>query len=76
MSTETVALPAGTVRLLPTDLVGSALLDQPQGDEAAAALERAIADLTNTQIEKRVAARRTGADSPELAPYIHADADR
>jgi hypothetical protein len=41
MPTDTVALPEGTVTVLSTDLVGSTLLNQRLGDEAATALERA-----------------------------------
>ncbi len=45
MPSEAVALPEGTVTVLATDLVGSTLLNQRLGDEAATALEREIAEL-------------------------------
>jgi predicted ATPase/class 3 adenylate cyclase len=53
MATETIPLPEGTVTVLSTDLVGSTVLNQRLGDEAATALEREIADLANAQIEKQ-----------------------
>jgi predicted ATPase/class 3 adenylate cyclase len=53
MPSDTVALPEGTVTVLSTDLVGSTLLNQRLGDEAATALEREIADLANVHIEKQ-----------------------
>lgn len=53
MPAETVALPEGTVTVLSTDLVGSTLLNQRLGDEGAATLEREIAELAQTQIEKQ-----------------------
>ena len=53
MPSEPVALPEGTVTVLSTDLVGSTLLNQRLGDEAATALEREIAELARTHIEKQ-----------------------
>lgn len=53
MPAEAVALPEGTVTVLSTDLVGSTLLNQRLGDEAATALEREIAELATAQIEKQ-----------------------
>jgi predicted ATPase/class 3 adenylate cyclase len=53
MSPEPISLPEGTVTVLSTDLVGSTLLNQRLGDEAATALEREIAELANAQIEKQ-----------------------
>src|SRR5207244_3133976 len=42
-----------TVTLLATDLVGSTLINQRLGDEAATTLEREIADLAQVQVEKQ-----------------------
>jgi class 3 adenylate cyclase/tetratricopeptide (TPR) repeat protein len=53
MPPDPVALPEGTVTVLSTDLVGSTLLNQRLGDEAATALEREIAELANIHIEKQ-----------------------
>jgi len=53
MSPEAVSLPEGTVTVLSTDLVGSTLLNQRLGDEAATALEREIAEMANAHIEKQ-----------------------
>jgi class 3 adenylate cyclase len=53
MPADSVALPEGTVTVLSTDLVGSTLLNQRLGDEAATALEREIADLANIHIDKQ-----------------------
>src|SRR5205823_13528800 len=53
MAADTIPLPEGTVTLLSTDLVGSTLLNQRLGDEAATALEREIADLVQVQVEKQ-----------------------
>jgi predicted ATPase/class 3 adenylate cyclase len=53
MVVDTVPLPEGTVTLLSTDLVGSTLINQRLGDEAATSLEREIADLAQTQVEKQ-----------------------
>jgi class 3 adenylate cyclase/tetratricopeptide (TPR) repeat protein len=53
VAADTVPLPEGTVTLLSTDLVGSALLNQRLGDEAATILEREIADLAQAQVEKQ-----------------------
>jgi len=53
MTPEAVALPEGTVTVLSTDLVGSTVLNQRLGDEAATALEREIAELANIHIEKQ-----------------------
>ena len=53
MAHEPVTLPEGTVTVLSTDLVGSTLLNQRLGDEAATALEREIAELANIHIEKQ-----------------------
>lgn len=47
------ALPEGTVTVLSTDLEGSTALNQRLGDEVATALEREIADLANTHIDKQ-----------------------
>lgn len=53
MAAESIPLPEGTVTVLSTDLVGSTVLNQRLGDEAATALEREIADIANTHIEKQ-----------------------
>jgi adenylate cyclase len=53
MALDTVPLPEGTVTLLSADLVGSTLINQRLGDEAAATLEREIADLAQAQVEKQ-----------------------
>jgi len=53
MAADTVPLPEGTVTLLSTDLVGSTLINQRLGDEAATTLEREIADLAQAQVEKQ-----------------------
>src|SRR5262245_23635905 len=53
MAADTVPLPEGTVTVLSTDLVGSALLNQRLGDEAATTLEREIAGLAQAQVEKQ-----------------------
>ena len=45
MRPEAATLPEGTVTVLSTDLVGSALLNQRLGDEAATAVERELAAL-------------------------------
>jgi hypothetical protein len=48
-----VTLPEGTVTVLSTDLVGSMLLNQRLGDDAATTLEREVADLARVQVEKQ-----------------------
>ncbi|MBI4518715.1 MAG: AAA family ATPase [Deltaproteobacteria bacterium] len=53
MSAETVSLPEGTVTVLSTDLVGSTLLNQRLGDEAATAVERELAALAQEQVDKQ-----------------------
>ena len=53
MPPDAVALPEGTVTVLSTDLVGSTLLNQRLGDEAATAIEREIAEVAQIQIEKQ-----------------------
>jgi class 3 adenylate cyclase/tetratricopeptide (TPR) repeat protein len=53
MRPETAALPEGTVTVLSTDLVGSTLLNQRLGDEAATAVERELAALAQEQIDKQ-----------------------
>src|SRR5438105_3881084 len=53
MSTGPVPLPEGTVTVLSTDLVGSTLLNQRLGDEAATGVERELAALAREQIEKQ-----------------------
>jgi predicted ATPase/class 3 adenylate cyclase len=53
MSPETVSLPEGTVTVLSTDLVGSTLLNQRLGDEAATAVERELAALAQEQVDKQ-----------------------
>jgi class 3 adenylate cyclase/tetratricopeptide (TPR) repeat protein len=53
MAAESIPLPEGTVTVLSTDLVGSTVLNQRLGDDVAAALEREIADIANTHIEKQ-----------------------
>ena len=53
MSAEAPPLPEGTVTVLSTDLVGSTLLNQRLGDEAATAVERELAALAQEQIDKQ-----------------------
>ena len=53
MPSETVALPEGTVTVLSTDLVGSTLLNQRLGDEAATVVERELAALAQEQVDKQ-----------------------
>ena len=53
MSPEAVSLPEGTVTVLSTDLVGSTLLNQRLGDEAATAVERELAALAQAEVEKQ-----------------------
>lgn len=53
MAADAIPLPEGTVTVLSTDLVGSTALNQRLGDDAATTLEREIADLAQTQIEKQ-----------------------
>ena len=53
MSPETVSLPEGTVTVLSTDLVGSTLLNQRLGDQAATAVERELAALAQEQVDKQ-----------------------
>ena len=53
MAAASVPLPEGTVTVLSTDLVGSTLINQRLGDEAAGSLEREIADLAQAQVEKQ-----------------------
>jgi class 3 adenylate cyclase len=50
MSPETVSLPEGTVTVLSTDVVGSTLLNQRLGDEAATAVERDLAALAQERL--------------------------
>jgi class 3 adenylate cyclase/tetratricopeptide (TPR) repeat protein len=47
------SLPEGTVTVLSIDLVGSTALNQRLGDEAATAVERAVAALAQEQVEKQ-----------------------
>ena len=51
--TRTIALPEGTVTVLSTDLVGSTLLNQRLGDEAATAIERELANLAQEEIDSQ-----------------------
>jgi len=53
MSPEAVSLPEGTVTVLSTDVVGSTLLNQRLGDEAATAVERDLAALAQEQVDKQ-----------------------
>jgi predicted ATPase/class 3 adenylate cyclase len=53
MSAPTASLPEGTVTVLSTDLVGSTLLNQRLGDEAATAVERELAALAEEQVAKQ-----------------------
>jgi predicted ATPase/class 3 adenylate cyclase len=53
MRPEAAALPEGTVTVLSTDLVGSTLLNQRLGDEAATAIERELAALVAEQVDKQ-----------------------
>ena len=46
------ALPEGTVTVLSTDLVGSTLLNQRLGDEAATAVERELAALAQEHVDR------------------------
>jgi class 3 adenylate cyclase len=53
VSVEAAPLPEGTVTVLSTDLVGSTLLNQRLGDEAATAVERELAALAQEQVDKQ-----------------------
>jgi predicted ATPase/class 3 adenylate cyclase len=53
MPSDTIALPEGTVTVLSTDLVGSTLLNQRLGDEAATVVERELAALAQEQVDKQ-----------------------
>jgi class 3 adenylate cyclase/tetratricopeptide (TPR) repeat protein len=53
MTADAVLLPEGTVTVLSTDLVGSTLLNQRLGDQAATAVERELAALAQEQVEKQ-----------------------
>jgi class 3 adenylate cyclase/tetratricopeptide (TPR) repeat protein len=53
MAGDPIPLPEGTVTVLSTDLVGSTVLNQRLGDEAATTMEREIADLAQVQVEKQ-----------------------
>src|SRR3990172_7509144 len=53
MRPEAARLPEGTVTVLSTDLVGSTLLNQRLGDQAATAVERELAALAQEQVDKQ-----------------------
>lgn len=53
MSSPAASLPEGTVTVLSTDLVGSTLLNQRLGDDAATAIERELAALAEDQVTKQ-----------------------